>query len=91
MLTKDDYQRAIDVQGACNLSGVVFDFAKVMQKVCDECREQGTEARNTHPIVVMYVTQLAHLSGVVSVVDGWVYEKAYNACQLAIDSFKINE
>ena len=38
MLTKNDYQTALDVQDAVNLSGVVFSFAKIMERICEEAR-----------------------------------------------------
>lgn len=60
-LTKDDYQNAIDVQSACNLSGIVFSFAEVMQRICNDA--YGTEARNTHPIAVLFAEQIHFLTG----------------------------
>jgi hypothetical protein len=61
MLTKDDYQCALDVQDACNLSGVAFAFARFMQKLCDEGMD--TDERNTHPIAQLWVDKMAHLTG----------------------------
>ena len=60
-LTKKDYQDALYVQDACNLSGIVFSFAKVMQKICDD-NPGSTDARNTHPIARLYAEQIMHLS-----------------------------
>ena len=60
-----DYEQALQCQDACNLSGIVHTFSKVMSKIWDEARarNQGTEWVNQHPIAVMYATQVASLSG----------------------------
>ena len=57
-LTKHDYQTAMDVQSACNLSGVILSFARVIVKI-----PGGTDARNRHPICRLYAEQIAHLTG----------------------------
>ena len=56
---------ALAVQDACNLSGVVFEFARVMQAVCDESHKTGggTAWRNQHPIVTLFIDKLADLNG----------------------------
>lgn len=53
MITAKDYQTAIDVQDACNLSGVTQSLAEVVKRI-----ESGTSDRNTHPIVKLYVYKL---------------------------------
>lgn len=59
-LTPKDYKDAIDVQDACNLSGVVHELSRVLPRIRAEV--QDTDAINTHPIVRMYVDKLCHLS-----------------------------
>lgn len=61
-LTKRDWQNAIDVQDACNLSGVVHSLADVMPRIRQEPDCTGTDYVNSHPIVVLYVSKLASLS-----------------------------
>ena len=63
-LTRRDWQNAIDVQDACNLSGVVHTFSDVISRIWWEAnkRGEGTNWVNTHPIVVLYVSKLATLS-----------------------------
>lgn len=58
-------QTALDVQDACNLSGVVRSFAEVTQVLWDEAHKigEGTEWVNSHPITLMFVDKLADLSG----------------------------
>jgi len=40
-LTRNDYKRVLDVQDACNLSGVVHSFADIIEKVWEEARQHG--------------------------------------------------
>ena len=77
LLTTKDYQSAIDVQSACNLSGIVFSFAKVMKRICNERAKgnHGTDWVNTHPIAQMYAVQILHLTKECS------YTEAYNICE----------
>lgn len=81
-LTPQDYADALYVQSACNLSGVVFAFAKVMEKICKDSEEgkHGTEWKNTHPISQMYAEQIRYLAcGSYEREDG--YGGAYEACE----------
>ncbi len=55
MPTQNPYQNALDVQDACNLSGVLFSFAKDMHTIYDTEQHIGTAAKNTHPVVLMYL------------------------------------
>ncbi len=57
-------QTALDVQNACNLSGVLFSFAEAMQAICDEAHKQGqgTAWKNEHPIVCLFLSKLADLN-----------------------------
>lgn len=62
-LTKRDWQNAMDVQDACNLSGVVHSLAELLPRIRQEPDCTGTDYVNRHPIVVMYVNKLASLTG----------------------------
>lgn len=84
MLCDGDYKRAIDVHNACNLSGVVFSFAQVMQGICDEAYElgKGTEWKNNHPIAVLYIDKMSSLCGVQGIsAKSWRVSQAYAACK----------
>lgn len=63
-LSANDYDNAILSQSACNLSGLVHSFARVMPKICNEAREKGkgTEWINLHPICRLYAEQISHLT-----------------------------
>jgi len=84
-LTPHDYQMALHAQSACNLSGVVFEFAKAMQKICNESFEAGhaTDWRNTHPIARLYAEQIAHLASGGGMIQGGAidYGEAHAECE----------
>ena len=79
--TKKDYQRALDVQNACNASGVIHSLAEAVDKVWEDARAngQGTDYVNTHPIVRMYVEKLYDLCRV----QGHIYD-AYDLCNAVV-------
>lgn len=54
MITAKDYQDAINVQNACNASGVAQSLASVIKEI----EAESTDERNTHPIVKLYVYKL---------------------------------
>lgn len=80
ILSAKDYADAIRVQDACNLSGVVYSFSKVISKIWRtlelDCTA-STEAVNRHPISVLYSSKIASLTGCDSHVE---FGKAYNIC-----------
>lgn len=82
MLTKQDYQAAVDVLDAVNLSGVVFSFAEIMQRICDEANAQGygAEWKNRHPIVQLFVDALADKSGMGGTMCTGAFLEAYDFC-----------
>lgn len=74
-LRKEDWQAALDVQSACNLSGVVFSFAQIMERLCREVGAmQGTAWKNGHPICRLFAEQIMHLTSQTS------YHEAYQEC-----------
>lgn len=80
MLTSEDYKQAIRVQDACNLSGVVHSWSKMISKIWEEAHagKKGTEWVNTHPINVMFASKIASLTGCET---PETFSKAYAACQ----------
>jgi hypothetical protein len=64
MIEKRNYQDALTVQNACNLSGVVHSFSESLSKLWDEARETGkdTDWVNTHPICILFAEQIKHLA-----------------------------
>jgi hypothetical protein len=53
---------AIDVQNACNLSGVAHSLVELCQELRDNGVESSTDAINQHPLVRLYVSKLVALS-----------------------------
>lgn len=81
--TPGDYERALDAQSACNLSGIVHSFSDVLNRIWKEANEtgKGTEFVNTHPISRLYAEQITHLSGAGMPEGGSNdYSKAHDIC-----------
>jgi len=64
MLSPKDYQDAITAQDGCNLSGIVYDFARILPKIWKEAHaaEKGTDYVNTHPICVLFSDKIKDLA-----------------------------
>jgi len=65
-------KEAIQVQDACNLSGVVFSFARSMQRLCDLGRSMpgyGTDWRNKHRVARLYASKIQSLCGDIKLHD----------------------
>jgi hypothetical protein len=73
-------QDALFVQSACNASGIARSLAELLSELCRADDDRGTDWRNSHPCVVLFVTQLAYLSGVAKVADIDTYHRAYAWC-----------
>lgn len=79
MTLKQAAQQALDIQDACNLSGVVFAFGRAMQAICDS-PNSGTDERNQHPIVTMHLLKLCELNGCGSTLSE-SYDRAEVECK----------
>ena len=80
---------ALNCQDACNLSGVVFSYARTMQIMCDVSRftELGTTWRNKHPINILFVDKIAQLSGYPQSAE-YSVTKAYEDCEAMLEDSK---
>lgn len=76
-------KEAIDVQDACNLSGVAHGFARAMSKLCELGLD--TNARNQHPVAVMWSSKIASLTGSE---DSLTFSRAYDACKALAEGKK---
>lgn len=85
-LTIKDYEDAITVQDACNLSGVVHSFSRVISKIWVEARKEkkGTEWVNQHPISKMYSDKILHLAGECNM-------NTYLSCERQVEELKKKE
>ncbi len=57
-------KESLDVQNACNASGVVHAMSRMMTDLWEIAREKGkgTDWVNQHPIVIVYLDKLASLA-----------------------------
>jgi hypothetical protein len=73
--TMQDWAKdAMMVQDACNLSGVVHSFSEFMRFL--SAQNLGTDAKNSHPISVLFASKIASLTQCDSVIS-----QAWDACQ----------
>lgn len=58
------YQEALDVQDACNLSGVVHSFDRAVSELWGIAfaKGEGTHWVNTHPVCRLYIDKLRSLA-----------------------------
>ena len=77
-LTDQDYQDAINVQNACNLSGVVHSFAEVLPRIRETVHNNPDIA--CHPITVLFASKISDLAGIGSG-NFDAYCKASDACE----------
>lgn len=83
LLSPPDYERAILVQDACNLSGVVHSFSRIVSKVhatlaVERDGKFSTDDVNRHPICVMYASKIASLTGCELSLN---FNEAYKVCK----------
>jgi len=72
---KNLLKQALQVQDACNLSGILYSWADAMGALREAYPDQGTEFYNTHPINVLFASKVADLTGC-AVNFGDAYNKA---------------
>jgi len=77
MIKPSSYKDAVLSQSACNLSGIVFSFARIMEDICKEAQENGhgTKWKNEHPICRLFAEQILHLT------SGKDYNEACAECE----------
>jgi hypothetical protein len=78
MTLKQAAQTALDVQNACNLSGVLRTWGETRDAVNAACA--GTRERNGHPVNVLFANKCADMTGQFCD-DAEPYSRAYEACQ----------
>jgi hypothetical protein len=64
MTIQDAAKTALQIQDACNLSGVIHSFPEIMETIWTEARRvnAGTNWVNRHPIVTVFLDKLASLN-----------------------------
>lgn len=81
MIDREHWENALLVQDACNLSGVVISFAEAMKVLCKEGLD--TDARNNHPIAILFSSKIASLTGSESM---GIFSAAYSEAQRQISN-----
>lgn len=77
-VTKRDYANALFVQDGCNISGIIKSLNEVLDRINEDTRELGEEARRNHPIITLYVDKLNDLCGRIPFEK---YSEAYGQCE----------
>lgn len=78
---KRPYQNALMAQGACNLGALVLTLVDDLGTIRTEPAFNGSDYLAQHPVVRLYLEQLAHLSGITIDDERNPYSKAYDICQ----------
>ncbi len=71
-------QSALDVQTACNLSGVISSFGIIVEAMRRE-HYMDTQTCNLHPVSRLFAEQIIHLTGA-GCGDVESYSTAYAVC-----------
>lgn len=80
MTIQEAAQTALQVQDACNLSGVLLAWAEDVRDAVNAACPMGTAQRNTHPVNVLFANKCADMTGQFCD-DGAPYAAAYDACE----------
>ena len=76
-------EASVDIQGACNLSGLVHSFARLMPELRSLLEKEpgfSTEKLNQHPIVRVYLDKMCSLARVQDLGNVEI-GKAYDFCE----------
>lgn len=88
-LTANDWQAAIDVQSAVNLSGVAHSFSRLMSKLYQHVRQQdepfSTIDVNQHPLAILYAVKMQQLATGTHFTDGAAGDAFSYAYQRALE------
>jgi hypothetical protein len=76
------YKEAVEVQNACNLSGVIKAWARAVDAIWVDVRADngGTDAFNNHPVNVLFASKVHSLTGYEQ-----QFTKAYEECLVKQD------
>ena len=77
-------QQALDVQDACNLSGVVHGFSRAITELRELFPDKGTDWFNEHPICALWADKIAHLTRTQTIANDKVFH-SYRAVQEIVE------
>jgi hypothetical protein len=63
MTMRELAKQALDVQDACNLSGVVHGFSRAITRLRELLPNAGTDEINHHPIAVLWADKIKDVAG----------------------------
>ena len=77
------YKTAIDIQDACNISGVIGALNAAKDEINKEMRDggYGEEYRRKHPVILLYISKICNMLGVEDPVPFSEYAHAYRICK----------
>lgn len=75
------YQTAIDVQDACNPSGVAISFVEVIRAIREEPGFNGTDDIRRHPAFIMFVSKFVAFANGIGEIPHVDFGKAYDICK----------
>jgi hypothetical protein len=75
------YKKALIAQNACNLSGLVKEWADMLDIIWDEAKRLGlgTDYVNTHPVNILMADKVLSLTGAYGSLKE--YGNAYAICE----------
>lgn len=77
-------REALDVQNACNLTGVVHSFSRACSALRAALPGADTQTINRHPICVLWAAKIADLTGTDVSTERWA--DAWEACRALAES-----
>lgn len=85
-------QGALQVQDACNSSGIIRTFALAKDAICEvnAMLGTGTDWKNKHPILFLFTYKLMALAGFEPLMYGEAYSWAESECKRLSDPANIN-
>ncbi len=89
MTLKQAAQQAIDVQDACNGSGVARALVRVIDVIRESASYTGTSYSNQHPIVYLFAYKLMALAGREPLSDDAYYWQMMAECQKIVDAVEV--
>lgn len=77
MTMKQLAREALDVQNACNLSGVVHGFSRAISHLRALLPDAGTDEINHHPICILWADKISSLTGTQAIMSITTITAAY--------------
>lgn len=73
-------REALDIQDACNLSGLIHGWSRSIDRLREVTPNMGTDFYNRHPINQLWASKVHDLTGM-GMSDMESFSKAYDSCK----------